>query len=194
MRKTEILAAAFVIGAATTLLAEFVAVSPGPPRSTPGWLFLWAYYIAPFVVLLAAATALVAGTVMLVGARRRGCDWRSTMRLVGLEVLGPIVFILSFYAAPQVRLWGLGRVANRLTPQAISYLRSTAATPSELAPDLGVRGCAGLEIRKDAGEELTLVAECSRGIGADDELQFRLSARYSSRRVSRLGAWAYFWD
>jgi hypothetical protein len=194
MRITKILAAAFVIGAVFTLLAEFVAVAPGPPQSVPGWLFLWAYYLAPPMVYVATLIAVVAGIGMVVRERRRGTNWRATMRLVGLDMLGPVVFIVSVYAAPQVRLWGLGRVTSRLTPQAIAYLRSTRASPSELAPVLGVRGCTELERREDAGDEPALVAECNRGIGSDDELQLRLSARYSRRSVSRLGAWAYIWD
>jgi hypothetical protein len=193
MRKTELLTAPFLVAAGLTLLAELIAVAPGPPNSIPDWLFLWAYYLAPFLLFLGAIIGLVAGIGMLIRARRRGTNWRSTMRLVGLEMLGPVVFILSFYAAPEVRLWGLRRVTSRLTPLAISYLRSTGANPSD-APVLDVRGCTGLEMRKDAGDEPTLVAECNRGIGADDELQLRLSARYPGRSVSRLGAWAYVWD
>jgi hypothetical protein len=193
MRNHELLTAPFLVAAGLTLLAELIAVAPGPPNSTPGWLFLWAYYLAPFLLFLGAIIGLVAAIVMMLRQRRRGTSWRSTMRLVGMEVLGPVVFTLSVYAAPEVRLWGLGRVTSRLTPQAISYLRSTGANPSN-APVLDVRGCSGLEIRKDAGDEPTLVAECNRGIGADDELQLRLSGRYTRRSVSRLGAWAYIWD
>jgi hypothetical protein len=194
MRNTKILPAAFVIAAGLTLLAELIAVAPGPPNSTPGWLMLWAYYLAPLLVFLGPVIVLVAGLGILLRERRRGTNWRSTMRLVGLHVLAPIVFILSYYAAPQVRLWGLGRVASRLTPQATAYLRSTRSGPSQIAPVLGVRGCTELEVREDDGDEPTLVAECNRGIGGDDELQLRLSATYPRRNVSRLGAWAYVWD
>jgi hypothetical protein len=193
MRNTELLTAPFLVAAGLTLLAELVAVAPGPPNSMPGWLILWAYYLAPFLLFLGAIIGLVVAIGMLLRQRRRGTNWRSTMRLVGMEVLGPVVFILSYFAAPEVRLWGLGRVTSRLTPQAISYLRSTSSNPSD-APVLDVRGCTELEMRKDAGDEPTLVAECNRGIGADDELQLRLSGRYPRRRMSRLGAWAYVWD
>jgi hypothetical protein len=95
----------------------------------------------------------------------------------------------------RIRLWHIERATHGLEVPMLAYASARNAGNPAALPNLRIRGCSPLQERHDSNGNWEIWAECSRGIGAWDELVYRNAPDLDTvPRVSHLGSWRYYWD
>lgn len=180
--------------------AELVATSHGPPAALPPWISIVAYYVAPVAAVLLVGASLVAVPALFLSARERA---RNSLLAWALDGRVPVVASALLlwasigYAAPEVRLYRLGRATAALAPDIQSYAAARAnGDPMATPPTLGVRGCYPLLVEVDDDGTWALRTHCPRAFAEWDALVYHHGAalRPDDARARQLGAWEYRFD